>query len=88
MENAPCEKKTFATKTEADKCIVRISLQGGNHVKPVRSYRCAKCGCFHLTSQAGRVRKKQDTDAIRRGMKRAMNAAEAEYEYWAKRNGW
>lgn len=46
-----CAKTTYSTQAEADLDIKRISEKSKRQKVPTRSYKCEKCGLFHLTSR-------------------------------------
>lgn len=79
-----CEKKTFLTKEEAVKRIAEIQAEEGENRKPIRSYRCEKCGNFHLTSWSKKAKKVIENKKIIR----VINRIEDEAEYWKKKKGW
>jgi hypothetical protein len=76
-----CKKKTYLTKAEAVEKIRAIRAEGGDHKKPIRSYRCPKCDNFHLTSMA--KKKKQYLD-----VKIAQGKLQKIVDFWAKKKGW
>lgn len=79
-----CVKRSYLTKKEAIKKIVKIQAEEGKHKKPIRSYKCEKCGNFHLTSWSKRVKNKIDNKI----KFRTINRIEREAEYWKKKKGW
>ncbi len=49
---AGCTRKVrFATEDEAIGAAIRVSCNSG---RPMRTYRCDRCGGYHLTSQVAR----------------------------------
>ncbi len=80
-----CEKKSFETKEAAILRVAEIQKEDkGKHRKPLRSYRCDKCGKFHLTSW---TKKKKKEVAIKKIINQ-VSKLEREAEYYIKKNGW
>ena len=50
LDKELCKKVYFGTKEEADRHIEKINKTSVRDKKPVRSYLCHKCHCWHLTS--------------------------------------
>lgn len=81
-----CVKKSFETKAEAKTALSKIPKAPEGGKKPLRAYRCKKCGKFHLTSM---------TKATHRWIEHRRNPetkAKARIErladYWIKKKGW
>lgn len=79
-----CEKKSFINKEEAVKRIEEIKSQEGKNKKPIRSYRCEKCGNFHLTSWSKKVKKIVENKKIIKEITKLENEA----EYCKMKKGW
>jgi len=47
-----CNKVSFGSQKFADEHIKRLQLKSDRDNIPVRSYKCPKCGLWHLTSKA------------------------------------
>ncbi len=82
--NKECAKKSYLTKEEAIKKIADIKSEDGDHKKPIRSYRCDKCGNFHLTSWSKKTKKKIANYKIINKERRIESLA----KYWIKKKGW
>lgn len=79
-----CKKKTFLTKEDAVKRISEIQMEDGNNKKPIRSYKCEKCGLYHLTSWSKNTKKIINNKKIFK----ELNRIEDEAEYWMDKKGW
>lgn len=79
-----CKKATFLTKDEAIKRVGEIQGKRGKNVKPIRSYKCDKCGYFHLTSWSKKRKKEVESGKVFKH----INKFEDEAEYWEKKKGW
>lgn len=45
-----CKKVSFGTKEFADAYIAKLQKESKREKKPINSYLCVKCNCWHLTS--------------------------------------
>jgi hypothetical protein len=51
-----CIKRRYNCEATAMLALTTIQRADGHHTKPIRSYPCAHCGGWHLTSQQHVVR--------------------------------
>lgn len=79
-----CVKKSFQNKEESVTRIAEINSKNGKEKKPIRSYRCQNCGCFHLTSWSNRFKK----SIKRKKINQTKNRISASAEYWIKKKRW
>jgi hypothetical protein len=80
-----CKKKTFLTREEAVKRVAEIhQAEDIGHRKPIRSYRCEKCGHFHLTSWSNGKKKEVE---VKKAVAK-INRKESEEEFWREKYGW
>ncbi len=49
-EKQICKKVYFGTEKDANEYIDKLQRTSTREVKPVRSYLCPRCKCWHLTS--------------------------------------
>ena len=79
-----CIKKSFITKKDAVNRITEIKNEEGDNRKPIRSYKCDKCGNYHLTSWSKNVKRKIENIKVNNDIRRIENLA----EYWKRKKGW
>ncbi len=87
-----CVKKSFLTKEEAVNKIAKIQKEEGDNKKPIRSYKCDKCGNYHLTSWTNTdkkvihkiVKERKEINSIKRKIKEEEDIT----EYWMRKKGW
>ena len=78
-----CHKKTFDSKEEATIRIYQIAIMDGPTRKPIRSYRCAQCSKFHLTSWSKQI--KRSVDKLKE--KRELFRVKSEIAYHIRKKG-
>lgn len=79
-----CIKKSFITKKDAVNRITEIKNEEGDNRKPIRSYKCDKCGNYHLTSWSKNAKKKIENIKVNNDIRRIEDLA----EYWKRKKGW
>ncbi|MFM7853814.1 MAG: hypothetical protein ACKO96_18300, partial [Flammeovirgaceae bacterium] len=77
-----CKKTAFDSKEEAVNRIKQIKKEGKRNKTPRRSYKCVKCGKFHLTSMT----KEQNKKVVILSQEKKARRIECEAEYWIKKN--
>lgn len=61
-----CKKVTYSTKEEAEKFLLEFQISRNFARREKRSYKCPKCGYWHLTSQRkeGKLSKPLDKENV------------------------
>ena len=73
MKPNACKKKAFDFDFEAEKSLKKIKEISIEEKKPVRHYRCLKCGKIHLTSRDG--------DDFKRNLSKKNNESRSRQKY-------
>lgn len=83
MEN--CKKVAFDTWWDAGARLKEIKKESDREEIPQRTYKCEKCGKWHLTKITQKEKQKKDVIQNERIRKREESFINRETQYWEKK---